>query len=42
MPKSTGRIHHDGLVNVLKDGTASDFRSAMEIHLVPYFKMIDV
>jgi len=35
-------IHHDGLVKVLKTGTAADFRKAMEIHLGPYFKMINV
>lgn len=35
-------IHHDGLVKVLKTGTAADFRKAMEIHLGPYFRMINV
>lgn len=37
-----GHIHHDGLVKVLKDGSAADFRNAMEVHLNPYFIMIDV
>lgn len=35
-------IHHDGLVKVLKTGTAADFRKAMEIHLGPYFNIINV
>ena len=42
MSPPPGHIHHDGLVQVLKEGSASDFRNAMEIHLGPYFKMIEV
>ena len=42
IPKPPNHIHHDGLVKALKEGTANDFRNAMEIHLGPYFKLIDV
>ncbi len=35
-------VHHDQLVEVLKSGTVYDFRQAMEIHLGPYFKLINL
>lgn len=42
IPKPPDHIHHDGLLKVIKEGNAEDFRQAMSIHLGPYFKMIDV
>lgn len=42
IPKPPGHIHHDGLLEVIKEGNANDFRKAMAIHLGPYFKIIDV
>src|SRR5690625_2593349 len=35
-------VHHDGLVEILKKGSAVEFRKAMEVHLGPYFKLIDI
>lgn len=42
MPTPPGHIHHDGLLNVLKTGTVDDFRKAMQVHLGPYFGVIDL
>ena len=39
---SPDHIHHGGLVEILKNGTITEFRNAMEIHLAPYFKIINV
>src|SRR5690606_38077722 len=42
MSPPPGHIHHDGLVQVLKEGSAADFRNAMDILLGPYFRKIVV
>ncbi len=42
LPKPPGHIHHDGLLQVIAEGDANDFRKAIAIHLGPYFKMINV
>lgn len=38
---SPNHVNHDKLVEVIKNGTVDDFRKAMQIHLDPYFNLID-
>lgn len=34
-------VHHDNLVDILKNGTPAEFREAMKVHLNPYLTYIE-